>query len=270
VSTLIAATALLEPPGGTYPAATWQTKSPADVAMHAAKLHALAHYVGGRGCVVRHGYLVRTWGDAAKRADVASACKPWFSHFLFRAIEAGRIDSVDEPVVRFEPRLGDLNAALGFKDGKIRWRDLACQTSCYGVREPPGEAFDYTAWQMALFLDTLFLQVYDAALQTVDARVLHAQLTGPLECEDNPTFMAFGVTERPGRLAISPRDFARFGLLYLRKGNWNGKQLISAAHVAMGVTSPLPNSIPRRNESRVNAREMQNHALRLLRESAQQ
>jgi hypothetical protein len=41
------------------------------------------------------------------------------------------------------------------------------------------------------------------------------------------------------------RDFARFGLLYLREGNWNGQQLISREHATMAVRSPLPNSIPR-------------------------
>ncbi|MHC4584399.1 MAG: hypothetical protein ACYS3N_07690 [Planctomycetota bacterium] len=46
-------------------------------------------------------------------------------------------------------------------------------------------------------------------------------------------------------MMISPRDFARFGLLYLRKGKWKDKQLISREHAIMAVTSPLPNSIPR-------------------------
>ena len=40
--------------------------------------------VGGRGCVVRHGLMAFAWGDQARRADVASACKPVFAHFLFR------------------------------------------------------------------------------------------------------------------------------------------------------------------------------------------
>ena len=57
--------------------------------------------------------------------------------------------------------------------------------------------------------------------------------------------MAFGPKNRPGRVAISVRDFARFGLLYLRQGNWNGRQLISAEHARMAVTSPVPNSVPR-------------------------
>lgn len=57
--------------------------------------------------------------------------------------------------------------------------------------------------------------------------------------------MAFGTRNRPGRIGISVRDFARFGLLYLRKGEWRGKQLLSKKHAAMAVTNPLPNSIPR-------------------------
>jgi hypothetical protein len=87
--------------------------------------------------------------------------------------------------------------------------------------------------------------VYGSTWEKVDRDILHPKLTNLLQCQDNPTFMAFGTGNRPGRLAISPRDFARFGLLYLRRGKWKDKQLISTKHVTMAVTSPLPNSIPR-------------------------
>jgi len=228
-----------------YPGKTWETKAPAEVGMDAGKLGALRDFVGGRGCVVRHGYMVYTWGDASQRADVASACKPWYSHFLFKAVEEGRIPGLDQKVSAYEPCLDDLNADLAFKDRNITWRHLANQTSCYGVREEPGTAFDYNDWQMALFWDTLFLKVYGATYDNVDATVLHPKLTDLLQCQDNPTFMAFGTGDRAGRVAVSVRDFARFGLLYLRKGNWNGKRLISDKHATMAVTSSLPNAIPR-------------------------
>lgn len=231
--------------GAVYPTATWQSKNPAEVGMDKAKLDALRDYVGGRGCVVRHGYMVYTWGDPTRRADVASACKPWFSHFLFKALKEKKISGLDEKVSKWQPRLKNINKNLGYKDRQITWRHMANQVSCYGVSEKPGTAFCYNDWQMALFWDTLFLKVYGAAYDNVDARVLRPGLTDILQCEDNPTFMAFGTRDRPGRLAISVRDFARFGLLYLRKGNWKGRQLISAEHASMAVASPLPNSIPR-------------------------
>jgi CubicO group peptidase (beta-lactamase class C family) len=70
-------------------------------------------------------------------------------------------------------------------------------------------------------------------------------LTDAIGCQDDPTFLAFGEDDRPGRLAISPRDFARFGLLYLRGGRWGDRQLLSEKLAKMAVTSPVPNSIPR-------------------------
>ncbi|MCH5375109.1 MAG: hypothetical protein JJ992_14135, partial [Planctomycetes bacterium] len=139
-----------------FPGKTWATTAPDQVGVNADGLKAFSDLVGGRGCVVRHGLLVYTWGDAAKRGDVASACKPWFSHFLFKALEDGKLNRVDEKVVqRWEPRLNALNADLGFKDRQITWRHLATQTSCYEISDQPGTAFCYNDWQMALFWDLL-------------------------------------------------------------------------------------------------------------------
>ena len=232
-------------PQGTYPGKTWDARQPSQVDMDAGKLREFAELVGGNGCVIRHGYLVATWGRWRERSDVASAVKPWYAHFLFRAIEDGRIRSIDEPVAGMESRLGAINKQLGYKDRAITWRNLSNQTACYGVSEQPGRAFVYNDWQMALFFDTLFLKAYRADYAGVDDRVLHPMLTDPLGCEDAPTLMAFGTGDRPGRLAVSPRDFARFGLLYLRQGNWQGRQLLSPGFARMATADPLPNSLPR-------------------------
>jgi hypothetical protein len=228
-----------------YPGKEWAKRRPEQAELDVEKLKELSDYAGGFGCVVRHGYMVYTWGDAIRRKDVASAAKPVYTHFLFKALEDGKISSLDEKVVKWEPRLNKINEKLGHKDRNITWRHFANQISCYGLKEAPGAAFAYNDWQMALFWDTLFKKVYGAEFETVDEEVFHPILTGKIECQDNPTFMAFGTNNRPGRLAISPRDFARFGLLYLRKGKWKDEQLISRKYATMAVTSPLPNSIPR-------------------------
>jgi hypothetical protein len=228
-----------------WPGAEWEHRTPEQAGLDPAKLAELAKMAGGRGCVVRSGYMVFGWGDVAKRADVASACKPWYTHFLLKALEDGKIPSLDETVMRYEPRLGQINAALGYKDREITWRHLANQISCYGVTEKPGTAFCYNDWQMALFWDLLFTKVYGVTYQDVDEKVVRPMLTDVLQCQDAPTFMAFGPKDRPGRVAVSVRDFARLGLLYLRKGNWRGKQLISVDHATMAVTSALPVALPR-------------------------
>ena len=157
----------------TVPGATWSSQTPAEAGMDMDKLNAFRDHLGGRGCVVRHGYMVYTWGDQNVHQDVASACKPVIAHFLFKAIEDGRLAGLDESVAKWEPCLNDLNPGLEFKDREIRFHHLATQTSCYGVGERPGQAFDYNDWQIALFWDTLFLNVYGAKYESVDEQVLH-------------------------------------------------------------------------------------------------
>ena len=228
-----------------FPGATWETKKPEEVGLDSAKLDAFARFLGGRGCVTRHGYMVYSWGDQTQRADVASAMKPVLAHFLLKAVEDGKISSLDDKVARWEPRLNDINAALDHKDRNITWRHMANQISCYEVTEAPGTAYDYNDWQITLFWDTLFLKVYKVTYDTTDEKVLHPILTDALQCQDNPTFMEQGTGEHAGRFGITVRDFARFGLMYMNKGKWNGKQVIGKKFAVMAVTSPLPNSIPR-------------------------
>jgi CubicO group peptidase (beta-lactamase class C family) len=145
--------------------------------LDARKLKALSDYSGGFGCVVRGGYMVYAWGNASKRNDVASAVKPFYTHFLQKAVEQGKLKSIDEAVSKVEPGLEALNEGLGFKDRYITWRHLCNQISCYVVRKRPGEAFDYSDYNMALFFDSLFLKVYSATWEMVDRKVLHPRLT---------------------------------------------------------------------------------------------
>lgn len=229
----------------TIPGAAWEVTTPKAAGLNEAALDAFRDYLGGRGCVVRHGKMVYTWGDQSAREDVASACKPVIAHFLWKALEDKRIASLDEPILKWQPCLAELNPDLGHKDRSITFRHLATQTSCYGVSEKPGTAFNYNDWQMSLFREVLFTGVYQADIEHVDTKVLGPLLTDVLQCQDAPTFLAFGKGDRAGRLAISVRDFARFGLLYLHEGRWGEVQLLEQAHAIEAVTRPLPNSIPR-------------------------
>jgi len=228
-----------------YPGRQWVHSKPKELGLDTDKLKALSKYAGGSGCVVRCGYMVYTWGNADKRRDVASAVKPVYTHFLLTAVEKKKLAGIDELVYKVEPQLALLNKSLLYKDRSITWRHLCNQVSCYGAGEQPGTAFDYNDYNMALFFDYLFLKIYKSSWEKVNSEILHPQLTDILQCQDNPTFMAFGLEDRPGRLAISPRDFARFGLLYLRSGKWKDKRLITAENVKLAVTNPLPLSIPR-------------------------
>src|SRR4051812_31540949 len=77
-----------------FPGETWEKRDPADVGLAKESLEKFAQTVGGRGVVVRHGVLVYSWGDIEKPGDVASAAKPVYAHFLWKAIEEKRIPSL--------------------------------------------------------------------------------------------------------------------------------------------------------------------------------
>jgi hypothetical protein len=219
------------------PGQHWENRAPFEVGLSTEKLAALTNLVSGHGCVARHGCMVFTWGDPGQSAEVASALKPVVSMMLFLAIQEGRLASVDVKVSDFEPRLKEFNAG---KDAGITWRHLASQTSGYGLAEPPGAAYAYNDYALALYYDTLTEQV----LGTNGTEILRTRLAEPLQFEDRYTFNAFGPNNRPGRLAVSVRDFARFGLLILRQGRWGDRQLLNPEFVELAINSPIPPTTP--------------------------
>ncbi len=221
-----------------FPDKSWKRLKPKEAGLSEEKLERLKNFVGGCGCVVRHGYLVYMWGDYTKSIDVASAVKPVISTLLLFAIQENRLRSVDDKVADFEPRLKELNDG---KDGNITWRHLACQISGYGLIEAPGEAWAYNDYAYALFYDILTQKVF----KDDGTNILKTRLAEVLQFEDPYTFEAFGPHDRPGRLAISVRDFARFGLLYLCSGKWRGRQILREDLVKLVISSPVPADIPR-------------------------
>jgi hypothetical protein len=75
--------------------------------------------------------------------------------------------------------------------------------------------------------------------------VLKKRLGDILGFQDPVSFEAFGPKDRPGRLAISTRDFARFGLLVLRGGAWGTRQLVPSGLMYLSISAPIAASTPR-------------------------
>lgn len=220
-----------------HPGAVWKTVDPDKAGLAPDKLKQLRELVGGRGCVVRGGALAYAWGDIAKSEDLASAAKPVISTLLLFAIHEGKLNGPDDRVADFEPRLKNLN---GGKDADITWRHLASQTSGYGLSDKPGTAYAYNDFALALYYQTLTGKV----IHDRGTNVLKSRLADTLRFEDRYAFDALG-DGRPGRLALSLRDFARFGLLYLNGGRWDGKQILPEKLIQMAIGSPISADLPR-------------------------
>ena len=231
-----------------FPGKQWLRRSPAAAGLDRVKLDAFRQIVGGRGCITRHGYLVHSWGAYDKPHDVASAVKPFYSFLLLKAVEEGRLKSVDEPVMTYRPGLKGLNAGLGHKDRRMTFRHLGNQTACLGYREAPGTAYDYNDATMGFFWDTLVNHVYGVSWKDAQKKVIAPRLSKPLGFQDGTPGVVQG--RKNGRFAVSARDFCRFGLLLLHKGSWAGKQVLRRDLAVMAVTDPLPLSIPRTKAQR--------------------
>ena len=216
------------------PGAAWEERRPEAAGLSRAKLEALRDHVGGRGCVVRGGTLVYSWGDVTRSSDVASAVKPVISTLLMMAVQEGKLESVDARVSAVEPRL------TGKNEG-ITWRQLASQTSGYGLAEAPGAAYSYNDFALALYYDSLTALV----LRESGTEALRRRLGSVLGFQDPVSFEAFGPKDRPGRLAISPRDFARFGLLVLRGGKWGDRQVVDPGLTYLSISAPIRAETPR-------------------------
>lgn len=240
-----APTAATKPPKPPTKGTYLPSSDPAAARTRPLQLAAFSSALGGNGVVLRHGAIIHQWGKPDTPLDVASASKPVLAHLVLLAVQSGRIPSLDDPVLRWLPALGTLNPSLNHKDAAITWRHLITQTSCYGVSEPPGTAFDYSDFQISLLWKLIFEKLYAVSPEDAATKVLRPLLFDRLDATDSPTLRIREAPHPSGRLVVSARDMARFGLLYLNRGSWNGQQLLPPSVVLSTLNSPLPASLPR-------------------------
>ncbi len=77
-------------PEPVFPGKSWEVRRPEKLGLDAAKLEDFARRIGGDGCLIKDGYLVKTWGSLTATFDWASAMKPVLSTLLFFAVAEGK------------------------------------------------------------------------------------------------------------------------------------------------------------------------------------
>ncbi len=222
------------------PGESWPTRTPEESGLDAAALREFESLVGGSGCIIHRGHLVHAWGEYDRPHDVASALKPVYGYFLMRAVADGRLGSFDEPVIEQLPEALDL--PVDDPDRTLTFRHLAFQTASLGYTERPGEAFDYNDGTMGLFWDALINGVYGTRWEQAEEQVIAPLLSKPLGLQDGTPAV---LQRNTGRFRLSCRDFCRFGLLYLRQGDWNGTELLRRDLAMIALSDPLPLAVPR-------------------------
>ena len=210
-----------------FPGESWDQREPAQAGLDAGKLDAFAANVGGDGCIIKDGYLVKSWGSLTSHKWWASASKPVLSTLLLLAVQEKKLPSVDALVK-------SAGWDLSPKDSTMTFRNLADMVSGYACAEAPGAAWGYNDFAIQLYarsLEKVFQQPLDQAFR---------QRMTELRFEDGEFFGGRGGLS----VAASTRDFARLGWLWLNRGRWNGKEVLSeklfVEHVKPGVPASLP------------------------------
>lgn len=168
--------------------------------------------------------------------DVQSVAKSAVAALVGIALGAGRIASLDEPVLRIVPDWAALNPDP--RAATITVRHLLTMTAGFDVVDPTGTAAAGTApraWARplrtapgeAFAYDNAVIPLLIAVLEKANgqpvAEVARQHLVRPLGLQE-PSY------ERGLRLRTV--DMARLGQLFLQRGTWEGRQLVPEAFVA--------------------------------------
>lgn len=213
----------------TFPGKTWQAKPPAELGLEPSRLEAVAQALGGRGCIVKDGSVVHSWGDQAEKSDWLSSAKPILSTLLLFALQEGKVTSVDTPIAEFGWELSP-------KDRMMTFRHLANMTSGYARPEAPGEAWAYNDYAIQLYQKTLFDRVFK---DDPDAVANSPARLGALGLEDGLSF-----TADKRRLKASVRDFARIAWFWLRRGQWHDRQVLPTRYFDDNMRPQTPQVLP--------------------------
>ena len=207
--------------------------------------------------VVRHGQVIAEgwWSpyDASRPHVLYSLSKSFTSTAVGLAIAEGKL-SLDDQVLKFFP--GDAPASPSDNLKAMRVRDLLMMSTGHQDEPPitpdqvspksflaqpvphlPGTHFKY---------NTAATFMLSAIVQKVTGQTVHdylrPRLFEPLGM-GNPVWDANfqGISLGGYGLRLRTEDIAKFGQLYLRHGNWDGKQLIPSAWVALATSRQTSN-----------------------------
>jgi CubicO group peptidase (beta-lactamase class C family) len=215
------------------------------------------------GQIVHESYYKGT--GAEDRRISWSVAKSYLSALVGVLLAEGAIDSIDDPVTKYAPRLAGgaydgaslrqvLNMASGVtfdedyldfnsdinRMGRVLALGGRMDDFAAGLTEtfaPPGETWQYVS------IDThvVGMVVRGATNRTV-ADLLSEKIIQPLGLEYAPYYVSDGVGTAfvLGGLNITTRDYARFGQMFAQRGTWQGRQVVPADWVDASTRASAP------------------------------
>jgi CubicO group peptidase (beta-lactamase class C family) len=233
-----------------FPGKTWAHASAAiEGGWSKERLAAVRAYADSIRCsasmIVQGGEVVDAWGDIDKKIDAYSVRKSLISSLygiysaegvidINQTLEQIGIDDTPDSLTKAEKqaRVVDLLRARSGVYHQVDFEtEIMKKNRPARGSHPPGTYFYYNNWDYNV-VGTIFEK--ETGKKIGDA--FYERIAKPLGMEDfqpGDVFYFGGPLSihRAYHFEITARDMARFGLLYLRHGRWNGKQIVPEAWV---------------------------------------
>jgi len=258
---------------------TWQRATPESQGIDPVKLHEALNYLhansNGVGTdetvIVRNGYLIWEGPDANNVHEIYSCTKTFTSTVLGLLVTEG-ILTVDDYATKYLPSLDDQYPEYA----KIRFRHLATMTSGYDSIMSDGWKFyetdrskhheyvlSYTTPGCPLFPAGTSFKYHDPAVHILGyiltkaageslEQVFRKRIANKIGMKQfswsNYGYRDGIIFNNPagtpgsnqGGIHSCARDLARYGLLYLNEGNWNGKQILESSFIKRASSTQVP------------------------------
>jgi len=237
-----------------YPGRTWgHAKSPESLGYSSAKLAAARRYADSLRTaamvIVVNGQILDEWGEVDRKYLTHSCRKSFLSALYGRYVKSGAIDLEnsmadlgmdDDPPLSAQEKTATIRDCLKARSGVFHTAE-AENDAMHKLKPPrdmfkPGEFWLYNNWDFNV-LGTIFTRLTGKDV----FQALKEDIAEPIGMESFST--ADSVWVRSGRsihpaymFVITAHDMARFGLLMLRNGRWNGNEVVPADWVKESTT----------------------------------
>lgn len=232
-----------------WPTQDWTTASPQSQSMDKPTLVSAFQYAVNEGSkaviVTRNGYLIGEWYDPTwdrfTEQTGWSIAKSFSSALIGMLIDEGAINSLDDTVATYVPQWQDgihdtitirhlLSMTSGLRDGPLLL--LKPNQTTYALAQPMDNPPD-----TEFFYNNTACQVLSAIIKEVTgvqaeqyARVRLWNRIGMWSANWRTDLVGNTLTYQS--VLSNAREFAKFGYLYLRDGEWDGAQIVPQTFVA--------------------------------------
>jgi CubicO group peptidase (beta-lactamase class C family) len=233
-----------------FPGKAWETVDPEHLGWSSAKLEEAHKYFEtlppGNAVVVDRGRIVAEWGDSSQRIKISSARKSLLSALYGVYAHKGKFDlnqtleqlgiDDDPPLTPLEKQ-ATLQMLLEARSGV--YHPFVGGTPNMKAEQPPrGSHSPGTFWYYNQWDFNVLGSIFEQRVHSKIGVEFRDRIATPIQMQDfraedtyyirvTPETASFEKSIYPMyHFRVSARDLARFGYLYLRRGNWDGTQVI--------------------------------------------